>query len=313
MSATGNPVMEKTPDPLRWDKSGYHTARNFDVVAYSEQHALSLVSQRKGITRGSLYHSTYGETPDQAMFCQSMIVSPAPAAPVGSQGRYFVKAMYERSSTEPIPGGPPIYRVRGSSISKPVDYDANLQPILNSVDEPIDPPLTIQQHVENLKVTWWAENTDQIALQASLRPYRGALNAVKWQGADAGEMMCHGIEIADDIDGYFKLEADFEFRDTIFNNQFPSFVTFVEKLANGNVETVNSFPGFYELHVDRGKRKINGAGDDFVPIIADGSPVTEPRRLNSLTQLPIDVDSNDVYVIGVKMYSKTARFADLGI
>lgn len=129
---------------------------------------------------------------------------------------YRITAFYLRknnggSQTEPVPGGPPIWEVRGQLTSKPVDHTIEGFPIANTVEEPGDPPVTAMIPGEKVFARWYQEGPDNLVLNKQFRKFRGAVNQNVFLGASKGCLLCHGVEVRPPEDGWCLCEAAFEY------------------------------------------------------------------------------------------------------
>jgi hypothetical protein len=316
-------VIENTPDPLRLTKDGgLETGRNFDVLASSLLDAVAVLERVKGITRGSVWRSSQGELYDLTTIAQDIEVEPDPEAPIDGKGRYFVHVPYSQGdgsgqggeNDEPIPGGPPIYTVEGSIKSGPVDLDANGNPIVNSVDEPPESPLSKNQVDEALRVRWWHQG-DRNSVQKEIRKYRGALSDEAWQGAIAGSFFCRKFTIRDQIKGgWLKLDATFDYRDPIDPDQINA-TLYLRQPDNSLSQVTNPIHGWHDNYANRGRRLKNGVKDgkqQYKPIRQEGEPIDEPVPINKEGTAQLDATAAPVAIV-VPLYSKKAKFSDWGI
>ena len=307
---------ELASDPLTIGTDGYSTARNLEIETTSPLQA-EVVLRQHGIYRGAVWRTARGEQPDDGVACRTITITGKPETPVGTTGIYACKATYERGTDEPIPGGPPVYRLKGGLETAPVDIDRNGHAITNSAGEPIDPPLAKPTPSEILVVTWYEQAEDALGLQASLRPYRGATNSSEYRGAYPESLMCEGIEIDEELpDNWIKLSGQFAYREPIRAADLQATLYFRD--TNGALLAASSsavFGGWWEIYPDRGRRVVNGqtaAGTtDYKDIVRNGKPVTEPVSLNG-AGAELAASAPQVALL-VPLFKSALDFADLGI
>lgn len=311
-------ITEINADPMVIDLTGLTAARNFDVWAGSQLEALEVVKNH-GVSIGSVFRTIRGEQPDLTVRCQAMQITAQPDAVIGGGGRFLVKALYRRvstttgggDSTQAVPGGPAVYRLIRGLISTPFDVDANGQPVVNAVEEPIDPPLTMQAPTLMVRVTWFVRAFNAISLQASLTPFSGALNSVSWRGFPSESLLSHGVELVNELDdGWVQLVANFEYRAPV--SLAGSHV--VIRGAGGGFGSIGAgrISGWMQWYVNRGNRYFAGTDDAGRAIYQEEDEGTRgPFDLNTGGRRLADGAPRVVIVVPV--YQNRVNFGALGI
>lgn len=310
-------IAESPPEPMVVDLSGLSVARNFTIIAGSQLEALDILKAH-GVRLGAAFASIRGESPDASTVCQSIEITPHPEAPIGGKGKYDAKAQYRRFSTnggggssEALPGGPPIYRLLRGIISSPFDIDANGNPVVNTVLEPIDPPLTKESPTLMVRVEWFIRSFNTISLQASLNPYSEALNSASWRGFPKESLLSHGVELADELDdGWVKLIANFEYRKPQNLNG-----DVYLRSSGGSLTSISGdgISGWMAWYVNRGNRHKTGTD-------AKGN-ATYSKIDEKGTSGPFDLDKDGGrlgdnakrIIIVVPAHREKINFASLGI
>lgn len=202
-------------DKLRIDNDGLGTTVGFSIIAASPLNALSVLEDETGVTKGSEYQSLYGEKPDPVLICREINnVTAGRPAPVGGTGiyrfdaRFTQVADYTAGETEPdpIPGGPKVYLWDGSLYSGRATVNRDGTPILNSADQVVSVPAEIAQ--ASLVVLWYTTSYNA----SDVVRMTGSINAVKWQGFDAGLAQCKRYRPREVQPGLVYHRAEFESR-----------------------------------------------------------------------------------------------------
>lgn len=260
-----------------FDERGLRASRAWDVLATGPMEAYAYVRRRWGVTRNALYVDPWTNSiPDLRVRCRTMSCEVARASDPasGSLGRYIIRAEFgvpDAQEPEADPEADPVYVWDGSVRTLPVDVDANGQPIVNSADEPYDPPVTDEQGFGTLTVRWYVERFDPRQVVA----YSGAKNSDRWRPRDpfgegvtveAGQAMIRRLRRQPVNTGLLQMEM---------------VVAFAENFTAGGEKR----EGWDKTVVDRGYREKVGDGrtghSPYRPILDDGGePITEPALLN---------------------------------
>jgi len=282
-------VIETSPDPIEETEYGIVTARNFDVLATSQLDARSLLIAH-GVQLGVAWASYKTETWNSQVICRKITIEGRPHAPSLGTGRYICRAEYSSVRRgEAVIGGDPVYLLGGGVENAPADIDADGLPVANSADEPFENPISVLKPNEHLKVVWWEQKDTLGALLSLIRPYRGALNSVAWQGADPRTVLCHGIEYTDETllgpaaVRWYRLEASFEYRPRIPVADFPG--TALKVRSGGSWAAAGTeIDPWTEIRPDRGRRIRTGSTVDgkakYGDVLTNNKPVDEPVYLD---------------------------------
>ena len=314
-------VVTETEDDLT-------TQRLFSVLA-SDPYDAKLKLAAAGVQINSVWSDAYGTAWDSSVVVRSMAYEGKPHAQAVTgreDGDYLVTVEYgRRSGGEAAINGPTIYRSTGSLQNKPVDVDRYGNPIINTAEEPLSPELTKPNADEVLKVDWWTQNTGGVAAVIQMiRPYRGALNSVSWQGADARAVLCLGIENVDEADdNWYKLSARFQYKPPIDVADISASDVYRKTAAGGafTLKASGEISGWSDLRLNKGLRKINPAaggasGDDvvdkFVAIVdGEGNKVDEPVLLDK--DGAVLTEGANAVVLAFETNEKEQDFNALGI
>jgi hypothetical protein len=311
----------RPPRPAVDGPTGWEHVRQWDIEAASELEAAAILRSRTGFQRGAVFVDQRGQVPDPNVKCQRIVYEGKPAAVIGGTGRYITTAFFSRGDANTgrqiaEPGGTPVYWVDNADQAAPADHDINGKAIQNSVEEPIDPPLTPLISQEVLNVEWYVQSTNNLAVYQALRPYRNRLNEVAWFGAARGGMLCRAINAMPPDSGYVKCTARFEYR----QQQSPAGIAAFYTYAGGN--TANTWQsvtapieGWASIILLRGRRKRVGAftlapDERYQPLVdADGKPITDPVLID-ISGVPVTNNQAQALVFYHHEYKD---FAGLGI
>lgn len=307
-------ITEYPSQGITLDEAGIKASRTFSVLAKSAFEAMTLLRINRRVSQFSMYESPQGEVPDKSIICTSLNVkAQKKEAPPGGTALYEVTANYGRVTSQAVPDGPPIYRIRGTTTTAPVDHDAWGNPILTSSDEPIDPPLTMLQPDERLVVEWWVADQDQLRLQMDMRRFRGALNSTTWKGAPRGCLMCQGVEISDVQTNKIKLSTEMIFKPPVEIADLNATVM-VRGKSNTLQAVGRQLEGWYGTYVDRGTRTKTTPRDgppQYTPIRKGGEAVDKPINLDG--QGAEAQPNAKPVLIGVAIQANYQNFAEMGI
>lgn len=272
------------------NKEGYSQPRRWKISARSEIEAETAMRRLRNVFIDAPYYTSYGEKPDTSSVCRSISIEGLPHAPFGGRGDYLVEAEYgPAEKDEAVIGGPPVYRIKSSAASTPIDLDADGDPITNIVGEPIDPPLSDYSDQEVLSVEWWGLWDNLAAAFAEVRPYRNSLNLIEWQALAKGSArimeLSNSEEVEVEVDAVTKLwvkwSASIEVRLPIDTADLAA--TVIDK--DGNTLT-GELEGWVALYANRGRRELGEvvAGvQQYLPILTEdgGDVVSEPVPLGA--------------------------------
>lgn len=253
------------PDDFAEDREGQDEAEAFSVIATSRRDALQKVRDQLGIGIGTIYSDPSGSVPSEHLVCTRQSARTIVTAPVGGEGLYLIANLYSSREEEIAgsldPNGPAEYRYMAMLQSGPVDLDWEGMPILNSADEPFDPPISGDTPHLVLNVKWV---TAAFSLQTLLK-YQGAMNSTTWTIRDPS------------ANGEAKVQPRQarirELRRVAQQNLFR--MTAVIDLKPYLTIDGQTFSGFDSVYRDRGTReKINGG---YVPIFGVNKDGTESR------------------------------------
>lgn len=309
----------KPPRPATYGPDGWEDARQWDIEAASALEARTILLRRAGVTRGSYFVDHRGQIPDLSIRCQSITFDGRPGATIGGTGRYIVTAFYSRNRATgdrppAEPGGTPVYWVDASTEAAPADMTIEGWPIENTVEEPIDPPLTPYQSREILNVEWHIKSDDAMAVYAVLRPYRNKLNSATWHGATRGCFRCQAFNASPPDNGYVKVIGRFEYHAP----QYPARVT---AFYTPNISAVGwggatpPIDGWASIVMLRGRRKLVGLITDpvnerYQPIVdADGKPINDPVPI---TSSGVPITDGSTYAL-VFYHYEYADFSELSL
>lgn len=275
-------VTEKSPPQNAvWDQNGRRFWRAWDVEAESEQDAWDKLYDNTDppVARGTVYVNHQSAQPEDFCVCQRMTARGHPPAPVDGTGLYEVVAEFAITTARFTPGaqygGPTQWRVERTRATEPVDMDVAGNPITNSADEPIDPPLTRLIHTKVLIGEWFLLGRDWPSAYRRYAGYEGKLNSSAFHGAPPGSFWLDTVE-PDQI--YTVANGASEPRQKVFRC-IGRWLYRPEKTLYGV-----TYQGWIDAFIDRGRRTIGtpvGGVRKYDPILmTDGSPISEPRLLN---------------------------------
>lgn len=277
-------ITEEAPAALIEDAQGLRGARNFTVIASSDTEAKSLLADQLSVARGAVYQSAAGDQPDLQFKCQSIEVRGDPPAVIGGVGLYRVRAVYrvgDEDIAEPVAGGEKAYNWDTALVSMPADIDIDGSPIVNSSNEPFDPPQNALVPVLRLSVEWYVE---AFAL-ADLIKYTGVKNSDTWSVGDGSGTLSPGQAFITRMsrrqrsDGLIRVSAEVDMKA----------YQVIQFWNGGHVNLPASFEAkdvssFDVAQADRGRRIKGDVTDNvqtYEPILdTDDNPVTEPVFLN---------------------------------
>lgn len=163
----------------------------------------------------------------------------------------------------------PIVKWLTASTMEPIDVDISGKPILNSSDEPFDPPPTEEFDDLILRATW-----NQLAFDPVLAlEYKGAINMGPFLGFPAGKAKTINIDNEEvrHITGnfYVRMSVEIQFRQDGWKRQFLD-----QGLREKTGTDANNKPTYAEIIDDNGKLVsdpvlLDGAGKK----LADGVPI----------------------------------------
>ncbi|MCK4340294.1 MAG: hypothetical protein KAY37_01050 [Phycisphaerae bacterium] len=272
-------ITERAPQsPARTDERGPIYSRVWEIVASSEQDAYNILYVQAGVKRGAVYTNHQGTSPDSHVVCQVVSARGHPSAPVGGTGLYEVTAEYgysviRYSTQQALPYGGPKYRMERTLVSELADLDVNGDPIVNSADEPIDPPLTALRIHRVLVIEWIIEAVDWETAYARYDDYEGLVNSSTYKGQPPKSLFCEEIDVAD-----ASTPKPLEVTGELFR------VT--ARFAYLRPKEIYGQPvaGWEDAVVDKGRREKGALDADnkrlYPPILMDGVPVDEPVLLD---------------------------------
>jgi hypothetical protein len=308
-------IVEQTPGRLVDGPEGMTHSRVFRVLARSEIDALTKLQVYRRVFRGAAWYTTYNEAPDASVVCRRRECVPVRSAPLGGVGDYEITAQYETPRRdEAVAGGPPVYRLDDSQQSAPIDIDADGDPIMNLVEEPIASSDAVTSEV--LRVEWWKEYADLAACFQGIRPFRNALNLVSWQGLPRGSARTiqgpkNAKEVYLENSVLVKLQASIGIRPEFDATDFASKI-----IDKDGTEITGTFEGWAQLKRHEGTREKGDVVDgvqQYKPILTqDGADrITEPVPLDATGARVADGDP--VVYIKHDVVPNYKDLADLGI
>lgn len=278
--------------------NGVEATAVYTVDAEDEPDAEAEVYAHDGTALGAVFTTHQGTIPDIFCVCQDLIVRARTPAPVGGTGLFEVTATFARSSPTDPPAvdvnGPAKWWVERSLVTQPADHDAEGRPIVNSADEPIDPPLTRQSMSKTLVAVWHRSNDSWFAMYNSLAPFEGRLNSAVFAGAPRGCLFCESLQIEEVSGGLFRITGRFAYRPPreLFGHTYEGWSDTVLNLGR------------------RTKGQVVGGKREYPPILMNGVPVADPVPLDANGQrLP---DGEDPVVLEFR-HHLYADFNDLEI
>lgn len=195
-------VAESGSEGAQWDRSGAKYTRRFTVVAESVSSAKTLLQGAKGVYIGAVFQNHQGEEPDPWAVCHAIQGKPLVEAPVGRTGLYELTASYgwptfrdERPIVDP--DDQPRLWVEHGEITEPVDHDRFGNPIANTAQELIDPPLTRHRVLRTLCVQWVVRAANYPAAYNQFSDYMETLNSTSFKGIPKGSLLCRVIDVED--------------------------------------------------------------------------------------------------------------------
>lgn len=280
-------------------ENGLTATAVFNIDCADEAAALTaLAAHTYAVTRGTVFQTHQGTTPDSACICQTLTVATKTPAPVGGTGLYIVTCDFARNTPQNGPDPTtilvPKYRIERALVTVQVDHDANGAPIVNTAQEPIDPPLSKQEIARTFIAEWYVTGTSWLNVYNQYRVYEGKLNSHVFAGAAIGSLLCESMEPSEIGNGKYLVTARFAYREgrTIFGVPHEGWSDTVLNLGRRTRGAIVS-----------GKR-------EYPPIIMNGVPVSDPVPL-AANGTRLDDGLNPV-VLEFKHYSYI-NFNDLGI
>jgi len=154
-----------------------------------------------------------------------------------------------------------------TTTTEPKDFDVNGKPIVNSVDERVDPPLAFEVVDRILK---YSKNVATYNVQARSE-YDNVTNSDEFLGWPAGTVLCRPIDATIKRPGnqsYYRESYEFWFRKGV-------------PVVGG---TGGPAKAWYRRWLNQGLRSSGGTNDDgsrrFAPILdSQNNPITEPVNL----------------------------------
>lgn len=278
-------------DKLRNDSGGLKTTVGFSILAASPLNALAVLEDETGVTKGSVYQSLYGETPDPPLICQEVLhVGGTRPAPIGGTGLYRFDAVFSQidlkgtgvqTEPEPVAGGPKVYLWDASLYSGRATVNRDGTPITNTAGQSVSVPVEIAQ--ASLVVLWYTSsfNASDVIRMA------GSQNAVSWQGFEPGQAQCKRYRPREVQSGLVYNRAEFDARKIGWNPR---------PFNEGRQEWMAS---------DTDGRPVYGANNRF------GDSLASPRPLNGTGQF-LD-DWEEATTIETDLYEPIDYQALLGI
>ncbi len=192
-------VTEKTAPGGYYTRDGWTITRAWDVEAASEADALDVLYTQTGVRRGVLYENHQGATPDLLCYLIEFQVRARVPAPSSATGLYEVIGEYRRITADARPRLPSDgtwqWHFEHGLSTAPADLDYLGHAILNSADEPPDPPL-VREEVEEVLI---GESirffSTQLAGQLVYRPYHNRLNSDTFMGCPPLCLKCDPVEV----------------------------------------------------------------------------------------------------------------------
>lgn len=302
------------PHPEFTDDRGLRASRAFSVYAQSEQQAREIVWIQRGFRLGAVYRNTQGNVVDSYCICRGIETEFKSGRPAGGAYAEFIVSLYFAyppgglGQTPVFPGGPPEWMLEGEFINKPIDHDRDGQPIVNPVNEPVDPPLSGYFYAESAIVEAYWPATDQATIWNKLRPFVRRVNHAEYKGYPARSLLCFPFEVkrTDFISeaglNYFLVRGTFKFAEpqSYYNKSFDAWDDVV--IGKGR-----------RLHIadDKDGRPVYQViTQDGKPIEEGGVPISEPVLLSAdgVTRLPTGATPA---LLAFKKYF-TANFDTLG-
>lgn len=304
-------IREQTPGALVKTQDATTHQRSFKVFARSENEAILKLQLYRNIFINAAWFTTYGEKPDASVVCRKIATDPGSSVPasLGGQGDYMVVCDYEKPERdEAVVGGPPVYRGRTSLQSAPIDVDADGDPIVNMVDEPIAASDFEDREVFNIE--WWTKYESLANFFSTVRPYRNSLNLVNWQGLDRGWARLRGVDNVEEVyveDGvWVKQQTSVEVRTGIDTSTFGSQI-----IDKSGATVTGILEGWAQVKLHQGTREKGAVVNDVQEwndiLTEDGdSIVTEPVLLGA-NGLRLPAADDPIYI----MFNVVPNYRDL--
>jgi hypothetical protein len=313
------------PSGLQSGPDGRQASLAWSVVAASELNAEQIVFSNYGVQRGSVYQSPEGEVIDPLLKCQRITTTPkGRGAPIGGVGLYIVTAEFARMSLGggsrrkvAEPGGPAVWRIERSETTEPVDHDLTGLPIANSVEEPVDPPLTRITHPETLIAEWYETAVDEITLYGKYRPYTDHVNSVAFRTYPIGCLLFSGADPKPEDDGLFLVTAKWSYKP---QKTLPGVGSYYKRVigAGGIGVQALSAPieGWADTNIHRGRRQLIDSMTTDVEkryraiVDKEGKVISDPALLSATGVL---LASNQAPVALVTFHYPRIDFAQMSI
>lgn len=301
-------------EPLQRTTSGLTAIRKFETIATSQAEAFNTFSNDTGIVIGTPYQDTSGVSVSGPIATVREISVASSAREIsGEETPWLITVRYSSPSgntargLELVPGGDAVWYIEQGLSSTPIDVDVNGDIIANGANVPYE-SITALRPKEALIAEWVETSISFVSAVNRSRSYLGKINSATFVGADAGELLCYGLN-PEPLDndsftgtGDIKFRARFEYR----------------KNRDSNIQ------GWDLAFQNIGRFEKNPDYDDtvdppsaFLRPIMVGAPDTDVRR-QVISPVPLDangaadLEKDKPEILGFVIY-ESANFGNIGI
>lgn len=211
----------------------------YTVDAESESAALALLAaETPPVVRGSAFRDAQGGVFDSSLLLQDFSVTQLTLAPTGGTGTWYIVANYRTqwgSLALDAFEGRTTYRWDREAESGPADFDRSVTPkaVMNTLGDPLEPPLQITRTHRVLVATFLRAGTDAGSIESALLQFENTTNAQEFRGALPECALCQTFEVEDSglyaSDGaqkLFRVTGRFGMRRpyNVYGTQVPAYV-----------------------------------------------------------------------------------------
>jgi len=260
--------------------------RKFSIVASDEVEAERILRTEvdgSGVRRGSVYRTRNGRQYAavgggvglaRPLLAETVAIRERVPAPAGGQGLFEAEVSYKTvafadPNEPPNEALPARYQWGAMFPTQLMDIDAKGEPILNTLGEPLDPPIEDEVAFTRLTVDWWVRSWD---VAERLIPYQGAVNSDRWTIQDPAKRLVVEPGMArikltkgDPQEGLFPMSAEVEIK---------PLVNVPRRGLVSAFDVVRMNAGF------RHKPYVNGELKPIAEIRIDGEKVSTPQALD---------------------------------
>ena len=193
------------------------------VVAADEAEALSLLkAETPPVARGVAWRDAQGAIFDGALLLQDFALAPRVSPTSGGAGLWHVVATYSTTwsaFTLNAIEGRTQYRWERGSESNPADIDKDGKPAINTLGDPLEPPLQITTRTRILVAEFLRAGVSQFEVEGAFLQYENTTNAGTFKGYGPECALCQSLDVedaglyaADGANRLFRVRGRFELR-----------------------------------------------------------------------------------------------------